>query len=175
MNTEQLADEIINSIVFAKHAHIDQPKTPDDKVRFHDYRTPYIVHPIWCAMTLLSETILDENIRFSGYKALMFHDVLEDTNAALPDEINSDVKELIISMTFKSFGEETQKIWQCSNLVRLLKLYDKTSNLLDGSHMSDAKWNAYVEFVILLITDVEANFGQLNIVKIAKAIAIYKE
>lgn len=174
MNTEQLADEIINGIIFTKHAHIDQPKTPDEKVRFHDRKTPYIVHPIWCAMTLLSETKLDESIRFIGYQALLFHDVLEDTNAVLPDEINSDVKELIKSMTFISFQEETQGIWQCSILVRLLKLYDKTSNLLDGSHMSDKKWNTYVEFVITLIADVETNFGQLNIVKMAKAIAIYK-
>lgn len=174
MNTEQLADEITNRIIFTKHAHIDQPKTPNDKIRFHDRTTPYIVHPIWCAMTLLSETMLDENIRFIGYQALLLHDVLEDTNAVLPDEINSAVKELINSMTFISFQEETQGIWRCSNLVRLLKLYDKTSNLLDGSHMSDKKWNAYVEFVITLIADVEANFGQLNIVKMAKAIATYK-
>lgn len=174
MNTEQIADDIINSIIFTKHAHIDQPKTPDDKVRFHDRKTPYIVHPIWCAMTLLTETTLDEKIRLNGYQALLFHDVLEDTNATLPDKINSDVKELIKSMSFESFNEEMQKIWQCSNLVRLLKLYDKTSNLLDGSHMSDKKWNTYIDFVIQLTADVEANFGQLNIVKIAKIIAIYK-
>lgn len=174
MNTDQLADEIVRHVVFIKHAHIDQSKTPNDRVRFHDCSTPYIIHPIWCAMTLLSEATLDENIRINGYQALIFHDVLEDTTAMLPDEINADVKELVKDMTFSNFQEETQKIWQRSNLIRLFKLYDKTSNLLDGSHMSDRKWNNYVDFVITLIADVEGNFGQLNIVKMAKSIATYK-
>lgn len=40
--------------------------------------------------------------------------------------------------------------------------------------MSVIKWNAYAEFTHLLIADVEQNYGQLNIVKVAKAIAIKK-
>jgi hypothetical protein len=174
MNTKQLADEIVNGVIFAKHAHIDLPKTPADSVRFHDYLTPYIVHPIWCAMTLLTETSLDEGIRFKGYQALMWHDTLEDTFAKLPDDMDPTVRSLILDMTFDNFQEEKLKIWQCSKTVRLLKLYDKASNLLDASHMSQEKWNVYVDFVTQLIADVEINFGSLNIVKIAKAIAIYK-
>lgn len=174
MDTCNIAQAIVDSMVFAKSAHIDTPIMPDDAVRFHDHSTPYIVHPIWCAMTILSETTLDEPRRLNGYLALMWHDVLEDTNATLPNDTDDEVRNLITDMTFPSFAIEKELIWLQSEEVRLLKLYDKTSNLLDASHLSIEKWNAYVEFTHLLIADVEKNFGQLNIVKIAKAIAVKK-
>lgn len=174
MNTELIAQSIVDSVAFAKHAHIDSPISPDDAVRFHDRSTPYIVHPIWCAMTIMTETLLDESVRTNGYLALMWHDVLEDTHAQLPDDIEDGVRELIEGMTFASFAVEKETVWQRPAIIRLLKLYDKTSNLLDGSHLSAVKWNAYTEFTQLLIDDAEQNFGQLNIVKIAKVIAIKK-
>lgn len=174
MNTELIAQSIVDSVAFAKHAHIDSPISPDDAVRFHDRSTPYIVHPIWCAMTIMTETMLDESVRLNGYLALMWHDVLEDTHAQLPGDVDHEVRELIQGMTFASFAVEKETVWRRPAIIRLLKLYDKTSNLLDGSHLSIDKWNAYVEFAQLLIDDAERNFGQLNIVKIAKAIALKK-
>jgi len=174
MNTELIAQSIVDSVAFAKHAHIDSPISPDDAVRFHDRSTPYIVHPIWCAMTIMTETMLDESVRLNGYLALMWHDILEDTHAQLPENITGEVRELIQGMTFASFAAEKETVWQRPAIIRLLKLYDKTSNLLDGSHLSIVKWNTYIEFTQLLINDVEQNFGPLNIVKIAKAICIKK-
>lgn len=174
MDTTLVAQQIVDSVSFAKQAHIDSPISPLDAVRFHDHSTPYIVHPIWCAMTILTETTLDEALRLSGYQALMWHDVLEDTHAELPANVSDTVRELIQEMSFESFAVEKELVWQRSKIVRLLKLYDKTSNLLDGSHFSSEKWNAYVQFTQSLITDVDSNFGLLNIVKIARSIAVTK-
>lgn len=172
MITENLAQAIIDAADFAKIAHINYPRTPTDRVRFHDKQTPYIVHPIWCAMTILTETDLDETVRLNGYLALMWHDILEDTTIPLPTATDEAVKELVINMTFKSFEEETILLWERSPLVRLLKLYDKTSNLLDASHLSEEKWNRYTALTRRLLEDVNCNYGNLNIVKIANAIAI---
>lgn len=108
------------------------------------------------------------------FQALMWHDVLEDTYAELPANTPDDVRQLIMDMSFASFAAEKELIWDRSETIRLLKLYDKTSNLLDAGHLSKEKWNNYVQFTQALITDVENNFGQLNIVKIAKAISILK-
>ena len=42
---------------------------------------------------------------------------------------------LVREMTFESFQEEVEHLWSRSAEARLLKLYDKVSNLLDGSWM----------------------------------------
>lgn len=167
-----MAQMIVNSVSFAKYAHIDLPNSPNDAIRFHDRVTPYIVHPIWCAMTIMTETTLDEALRLKGCQALMWHDVLEDTHAELPIDTSGEVRQLIQDMSFASFSVERDLVWQKSKEVRLLKLYDKTSNLLDASHFSKEKWNNYAEFTQLLINDVVNNYGQLNIIKIARVIAV---
>lgn len=172
MDTNQVAQMIVNSVSFAKRAHIDLPNSPNDAIRFHDRATPYIVHPIWCAITIMTETKLDEALRFKGCQALMWHDVLEDTHAELPIDTSAEVRQLIQDMSFANFSVEKDLVWKKSKEVRLLKLYDKTSNLLDASHFSKDKWNNYVEFTQLLIDDVENNFGELNIIKIARVIAV---
>lgn len=174
MDTNRVAQMIVDSVSFSKRAHIDLPNSPNDAIRFHDQSTPYIVHPIWCAMTIMTETILGEALRLKGCQALMWHDVLEDTHAELPIDASDEVRQLIQDMSFASFAVERELIWLKSKEVRLLKLYDKTSNLLDASHFSKDKWNNYVEFTQLLMKDVENNFGQLNIIKIARAVAIHK-
>lgn len=174
MDTSLVAQMIVDGASFAKHAHIDLPTTPNDAIRFHDRATPYIVHPIWCAMTIMTETTLSEPLRLNGCQALMWHDVLEDTRADLPIDTGREVRQLIQNMSFENFADEKTLIWARSKEIRLLKLYDKTSNLLDASHYSIEKWNNYVEFTQSLIVDVENNYGQLNIIKIAKSIAVRK-
>lgn len=171
--TKSLAEAILRAIQFSTAAHIHHPKTPDAAVRFWDRTTPYIVHPTWCAMTLLTETALAEDMRITGYQALLWHDVLEDTTiTALPDGTPDRVRQYVQDMTFDSFSEERKAIWGKDKEIRLLKLYDKTSNLLDGSWMSDAKWASYTAFTQAICKDVEAHYGPLNIVKISNAIAI---
>jgi len=173
--TKELADDILSDIQFAINAHIHHPKSSDDAVRFWDRTTPYIVHPTWCAMTILTETTLDDHIRLNGSRALLWHDILEDTTisnlpAGTPDTVLSYVQD----MTFNSFAEELDIIWSRDKEIRLLKLYDKVSNLLDGTWMKDKKWNDYIDFTLNLARDVETNYGLLNIVKISTTIAVKK-
>jgi len=169
--TEIWADEILDSIQFAVDAHIYHPKTDNDRLRFWDKKTPYIIHPAWCAMTLLTETTLSEKLRLDGYKALLWHDILEDTTvASLPKNTSSEVKHDVENMTFSSFSDEVENVWSKDKEIQLFKLYDKTSNLLDGTWMNDKKWDRYVQFTLQLVDNVQAEYGKLNIVKIAKSI-----
>jgi hypothetical protein len=172
LTTQRLAEQINFSIQYAIKAHIDNPQTPDDAIRFWDKKTPYVVHPIWCGMTLLTETSLPEEIRFAGYLALIWHDVLEDTNLSLPDDTDDNVIRLVQEMTFKSFREEQEQIWEKRDVVKLLKLYDKVSNLLDAVWMKDDKWNNLVNYTLKLRQFVLETYGDLNIVKIAEAVCL---
>lgn len=147
--------------------------------RLWDKNTPYFVHPVWCAMMFLQETKLPAYgaiFREECALALLFHDWLEDVEQPLPN-LNDAIKGLIKEMTFSgekgSTEIEIRGIWSKEPLIRLLKLYDKVSNLLDGAWMPDEKWNEqYVPYVLRLANDVEANYGDLNIVRMARAVAV---
>jgi hypothetical protein len=162
-------------------AHSDHSIKKEYTVRKWDNQTPYGVHPLWCAMTFLQETNLPELInREECALALLFHDTKENTTMELPEWLPQNTVKLIEQMTFTSeFGSTDIEMSEISDrppIVRLLKLYDKVSNLLDGIWMPDEKWNhQYVPYVLQLASDVENNYGQLNIVRIARAIAIPRE
>lgn len=155
---------------FVLKAHGDRPKKPSNAFRKWDGKTPYGIHPTWCAMTLMTETTLPEDLRYIGAQALLLHDILEDTTAELPAWINPEVVELVRDMTFNSFADEMERIWTKNPRVRLLKLYDKVSNLLDGTWMSCEKRRNYLAFTRSLYDNVEENFGGLNILTIAKSV-----
>jgi hypothetical protein len=74
-------------------------------------------------------------------------------------------------MTFTSFADELANLWSRSEVTKLLKLYDKTSQLLDAAWMDAAKWNRLVEHTHKLIAFVVEHYGELNIVRIARALA----
>ena len=172
--TKQIADEMDFSIHHAIDAHANHPKSPEDTIRFWDKTTPYAIHPIWCAMTLLTETSLSVDIRFKGYQALLWHDTLEDTNLPLPENTDAEVIHLVQEMTFESFRDEQEKIWACRDVVKLLKLYDKVSIILDAVWMKDEKWNNLVDYTLKLRQFVQETYGELNIVKIAEAVCIHR-
>lgn len=161
-------------------AHQKYSSEPKKSVRLWDEKTPYAIHPIWCALTFLAEANLPDYLlgeRKNCTLALLFHDVKEDSTMDLPVWLPSCVIEMVESMTFSgkegATAIEIREIWSHPAIVRLLKLYDKVSNLLDGSWMTDEKWNnQYVPYVQKLADDVELNFGSLNIVRIARSIAI---
>lgn len=127
METKQFSEQLKASINHAIEAHSNHPKTPDDAIRFWDRTTPYAIHPIWCAITLLTETQLSEDIRYNGYQALLWHDALEDTTLPLPMDTSPEVVRMVNEMTFASFREEQEKIWDSRDVVKLLKLYEKVS------------------------------------------------
>ena len=174
MNTDEFTERLSEAINHTILAHSKFAKSERDKVRFSDMVTPYSVHPIWCAMTLLAETALPDEVREIGFQALLWHDTLEDTTLPLPQDAKDEVKALVEEMTFRSFKEEKQLLWGRSDMTKLLKLYDKVSNLLDGGWMSARKWNDYVEHTVKLTEFVEKNYGELNIVRIARVVCITK-
>ena len=81
------------------NAH-SRPVKPSKAVRKWDGETPYSVHPIWCAMMILRDGS-SEDISADGSQALLFHDVLEDTLAELPDYLSAS-GELVSDMTLKA-------------------------------------------------------------------------
>lgn len=154
-------------------AHGHHWKTQKKAWRLHDKKTPYSVHPIWCASMLLSEPKLDEDTRRDGFKVLLAHDTLEDTRLPLPVTAEPHVAALVKEMTFKSFDEETQELWRKPIQIKLFKLYDKVSNLLDGARwMDDQKWNRYVDHTLRLVQEVSEveKYRDLSIIKIAQTI-----
>ncbi|MFH1917249.1 MAG: hypothetical protein ABIJ21_08370 [Nanoarchaeota archaeon] len=70
-------------------AHQDHPRKPSNASRKWDGRTPYYIHPIWCATMLATETTLSEKIRLEGIHALLYHDILEDTTQSLPEWLST--------------------------------------------------------------------------------------
>lgn len=175
MKQDELSHQLLMGIQHAIEAHSQHPKTPQDAIRLWDQTTPYVIHPIWCAMTLLAETRLSDEIRYNGYLALLWHDILEDTNLPLPADTDEEVARLVQEMTFTSFREEREKIWGCRDVVKLLKLYDKVSNHLDARWMKDEKWNQMVTYTLQLRNFVLETYGELNIVRFANAVCLYRE
>ena len=153
-------------------AHNTKPVASHKAFRKWDGKTPYSIHPIWCAMTLLHETALPGELRSTGAEALLMHDILEDTTADLPGWTSDKTRLLVNEMTFASTDEEMNLVWSRRPFVRLLKLYDKVSNLMDGAWMSDGRRRAYIKYTRKLADDVGKNFGELNIVKITRALTI---
>lgn len=121
-------------------------------------------------MAILQEPSVNEELRWEGAFALLLHDVLEDTTAGLPVGTSARVAELVEGMTFESSDVEMETVWERSAEIRLLKLYDKVSNLLDGAWMSTAKRERYLAYTLRLADDVEANFGLLSIVRQARSL-----
>ncbi len=175
---KDFAGKFSSAILFCIDSHANHPKTIS--TRSWDRKTPYAVHLLWCATTFLQETNLSKSVKRDREQcalALLFHDLIEDTTAILPSWLPKGVLELIEQMTFSdevgSTEIEIEEIWSRPPIVRLLKIYDKASNLLDGSWMPNEKWNnQYVPYVLRLADDVEANYGDLNIVRMSRAVAI---
>jgi hypothetical protein len=159
-------------IEYILDAHKNYAKKPSKAVRKWDGKTPYYIHPLWCATTIASETALDEETKRVGIQALLYHDILEDTTKELPEGLDEKVKQAVKDMTFEGGSkQEMEEVWTKPKAVRLYKLYDKVSNLLDGIWMDDEKWDKYVEYTMKLYEDVECNYGELNITRIARTVA----
>jgi len=162
--------ELLQHIQTAGILHANCPKEPKNATRNWDGKTPFAIHPIWCAVTIASEQKLSEDVRRRGILTLLYHDIFEDTQGNLPANLPKDVIQCIRSMTFGERTPDWDGIRVLSAEVRLFKLYDKTSNLLDPLQpkvINPVKNNKLME---ALINDVQQNYGNLNIVKIAIAL-----
>lgn len=161
----------LEDIIYIWDAHQNNPKEPKDAVRFFDMKTPYSIHPLWCATSIAAETALNKKTREEGTLTLLYHDVLEDTNKKLPDWLNKRIKYLINEMVFYGgIEQENKEIWNKPREIRLYKLYDKVNNLMMGNWMNIKKRKCYEEYTKKLLNDVLKNYGELNITKIAKSL-----
>src|SRR3989344_6802296 len=149
-------------------AHQNHARKPENRYRKWDGKTPYSIHPIWCAATLLHETKLPEQMRRDGSLALLYHDVLEDTTAPLPDWLSQDVKGLVQALTFESSEDEWENIWSRGELPILLKLYDKTGLFLDGTWIAPKRREQHLAHLRKLCEYVERKHGELNITLFAR-------
>jgi len=160
----------LKDLAYVIDAHTNKAIRPDKATRMWDNTTPYHMHPIWCATTILYDTSLSERIRKNGSQALLYHDVLEDTTAGLPDWLSLDVRRLVQGMTFKSSEDEWENLWERGQEIKLLKTYDKTSNLLDSVWMKPERKVQHQTHLRKLVEDVQRNYGNLNILRIAKTL-----
>ncbi|MCX6763852.1 MAG: hypothetical protein NTZ97_03955 [Candidatus Moranbacteria bacterium] len=142
-------------------------------------KVPYIMHPLWCASMLIADTQIPFEQRKLGFKALILHDVLEDTSLKLPDWIEPEVKEVVKELTFESFEQAVEKYESKPIFIKLLLLYDKLSSMYElhvGEKKNEIETGAkkrkiWKEFVLKGIVEVEKEYGNIRIVQIGKAIA----
>lgn len=171
--TTDAPPDLLTTLIHAYRAHQEHAKRPSKTFRKWDGQTPYITHPIWCAMTIMSEQNLTIEQRLRGAHALLQHDVLEDTELDLLSTTPPDVRRLVEEMTFEGgSAEEMMRVWERSPECRLLKLYDKTSNLMDDQRMDAEKKLRHRLYVYQLIEDVTKNYGELNITRIARTFCV---
>lgn len=172
---------LVSAFTLARHirrvlvSHDRAAKKPGKRFRgwgkaVKEPKTPYGIHPIWASMTILHERALPPEVRRDGARALLYHDILEDTTAPLPEGLPENVRELVKGMTFEDFQKEEILIWDRSPEVRLLSLYEKTSNWLDGEWLYPERRAIHREHLAKLADDIEKNYGRLNIVLIARAL-----
>lgn len=164
------ATRLSGLIEYVIRAHDERAKGDYKRFRIWDKKTPYSIHPIWSAMTLLTETSLPENLRYEGAEALLLHDILEDTDAPLPP-CSGSVERLVKELTFKNSAESMQLIFERSDEAKLLKIYDKVSNFLDGAWMDPDKKEKNLEHIKKLSDMARERFGELNILKIARSLS----
>lgn len=160
----------IRDLSYVIDAHNKKARKPENRFRNFDNKTPYYIHPIWCASMIRQEPSLSEDIRLKGSQALLYHDVPEDTTAELPEWLNNDVRTLISQLTFESSEDEWKNIWNRDKNVRLLKLYDGVSNVLDSIWMKTERRKQHLIHLRKLCEDVERNYGELNITKLARTL-----
>jgi hypothetical protein len=166
----------VNALELLKHIqiigtlHTLCPKEPKNAIRIWDNQTPYMVHPIWCACTIATEQKLSPEIRRRGILVLLYHDIIEDTDGKLPSDLPPGVALGVQYMTFRNTMEEWRDIWNLPIEIRLFKLYDKTSNLLDAFEKDENRIAENKEKLLRLVADVEKHYGDLNITLLARSL-----
>lgn len=168
---DRFSAQLLEIVRLAQDAHDHHPSAPDKSTRKWDGRTPYWTHPVWCGLAILHEPGLPEDLRRRGALALSLHDLLEDTTVPLPRALAADVQSLVRQMTFPGgSAQERAEIWSRPPEVRLLKLYDKTCNLLDDRFMKRECRRLSRIYVRRLAKDVEAHYPGTNIVTLARSL-----
>lgn len=169
------AEDLKKYFDFAFDAHQNHPIAQGKDYRQADEQgvrqLPYIVHPYWCALMLLNDSHLPRDVRETGFKVLLLHDVLEDTTLPLPDFVEPRVVELVKEMTYETWEEERDAVPKKSIDVKLLKLVDKVATMYDEAMRPDIKKRReWKQLTQTLLEDVSKVYPDSRIVTIAKAI-----
>lgn len=140
-------------------------------------KVPYIMHPLWCASMLIADTQIPYEQRELGFKALILHDVLEDTSLKLPEWVEPEVKDVVKELTFESLEQAKKEYAGKSVFIKLLLLYDKLSSMYenhvgidDDLVRAEKKRKDWKKFTNKGIEEVEKEYGNIRIVQIGKAI-----
>jgi hypothetical protein len=137
------------------------------KVRAHDKATPFAVHPIWCAISILSAPDLNQDLRVDGFWIILNHN-LENYTGKKPD-CSQVILEKIHSLQCLSYVKEADGAitWSAPPEIRLFKLFEQVHKLYDNEHECD---DIELDLTQDLLADVQTNYGNLKIVRIAKAL-----
>ncbi len=143
-------------------------------------KVPYLNHPLWCASMLLADTEVSWKEREIGAKALILHDVLEDTSLKLPDWVEPEVADTVKELTFESWEESMKEYPKKTSFIKLLLLYDKLSSMYERHIAVSSRYSSeeerkrkrkmWKELTEKVIKEVEENYGNIRIVQIGKAI-----
>lgn len=133
-------------------------------------RIPFIVHPIWCALTILNDQRIPFEERELGYQVLLLHDILEDTNVKVPNFVSQKVLDYVKEMTHETWESE-QNIDNKSDFIKLLKLCDKISSMYDETvRKVPQRRHEWKQLTQKLLEAVENHYGNIRLVTLAKAV-----
>lgn len=162
------AEELKRYIDFAYSAYQEHNIVDQEYRRVS--QAPYITHALWAATMLLADTDVPQEERETGAKALLLHDVLEDTDLPLPDWVDPEVKNLVEQMTFKNWEDTKKRVPLLPVSTKLLVLYDKLMTLYEDKKDKNRRKGEWKEFCQYLLDEVEKQYGNIRIVQIGKAI-----
>lgn len=117
--------------------------------------TPYIVHPMRVAASVLGFVGLRHHALPTIISAALLHDVIEDcgvTHSTISDEVSSDVADIVVELTNTSKqtglprrerkAMDREHISGASWAAKLTKLADRTDNLLECARTSPDDFKA---------------------------------
>ena len=131
---------------------------------------PFVVHPLWCAMMIVNDSGIPFEIKRVGYEVLLLHDVLEDTSLGLPKDVDPEVEKIIKEMTHDTWEEE-QDLSGKSDIVKLLKLYDKVATLYDETIRPDTqRRKEWITLIEVLMKEVEKLYPKARILSVARGL-----
>lgn len=161
------AEELKKYIDFAYSAYQEHNTSGQEYRR--SGQVPYLEHVLWASMMLMADTAVPQKEREIGSKALLLHDVLEDTDLPLPEWVEPEVKDLVEQMTFKNWAETKAVVPTLPVSTKLLILYDKLMTLYEG-HIRKERFEDWKSFCQYLLDEVEKQYGNIRIVHVGKAI-----
>jgi hypothetical protein len=165
--------EVVKYLQFAWEAHWYHTKPGHERFRRHDGATPFFVHSQWASATIMHEPLLPLELRWLGWRALVLHDVREDTDLPIPEWVPQEVVSLVEEMTFATTQEGMERIWERSPEAQLFTCYDKASVLQDATWMEQRPpeyRRAYEDYALQLATLARERYGDLNVYRIIRAV-----